>query len=133
MNRKERYELRLTPEEKRDWNTKAMKAGMDLSEYIRSCVERRKLSPALPPVNQVTAVELGRIGVNLNQQVRAMNTALASGQRITNIDEAMQRVEEVYKMVSKVQLDLLNNRKPKVEKAKRQPKVEKPNIKKAKK
>jgi hypothetical protein len=35
-----------------------------------------------PEVNRQTAVELGRIGVNLNQLQRAMNTSVASGQFI---------------------------------------------------
>jgi hypothetical protein len=43
---------------------------------------------SLPEVNRVTAVELGKIGVNLNQQIRAMNRAVAEGQDIPNIDEA---------------------------------------------
>ncbi|MFP5275031.1 MAG: hypothetical protein ACLGGO_33355 [Coleofasciculus sp.] len=32
---------------------------------------------AIPEVNRQTAMELGKIGVNLNQQIRAMNTAIA--------------------------------------------------------
>jgi hypothetical protein len=80
---------------------------MDLSEYIRRCVERRALTTALPEVNRATAVELGRIGVNLNQQVRAMNTALASGQYISNVSSALRVVEEVYQVVKKLQSELL--------------------------
>jgi hypothetical protein len=55
---------------------------MNLNEYIRRCVEQRALTTVQPEVNRITALELGRIGVNLNQQVRAMNTAIASGQYI---------------------------------------------------
>ena len=35
-----RYELRLTPVEKESWSVKAAAVGLDLSEYIRRCVER---------------------------------------------------------------------------------------------
>jgi antitoxin component of RelBE/YafQ-DinJ toxin-antitoxin module len=102
-----RYELRLTPAEKIAWNAKAAAIGMDLSEYIRRCVERRTLTTALPEVNRTTALELGRIGVNLNQQIRAMNTAIASGQYIPNVSGALSVVEEVYQAVKKLQSELL--------------------------
>ncbi|MBE9128214.1 MULTISPECIES: plasmid mobilization protein [unclassified Coleofasciculus] len=102
-----RYELRLTPAEKITWNNKAASVGMDLSNFIRCCVERRKMPAAIPEVNRVTAMELGKIGVNLNQQIRAMNTALASGQFIPNVEEALSVVEEVSSLVKQVQLELL--------------------------
>lgn len=103
-----RYELRLTPAQKMAWKAFAAAIGMDLSEYIRRCVERRALTTPLPEVNRTTAVELGRIGINLNQQVRAMNTALASGQYIPNASEALGVVEEVYQAVKKLQSELLS-------------------------
>jgi hypothetical protein len=40
------------------------------------------LPTPMPEVNRLTAAELGKIGVNLNQQIRAMNTAIGSGQDI---------------------------------------------------
>ncbi|HEY9599632.1 MAG TPA: plasmid mobilization relaxosome protein MobC [Cyanophyceae cyanobacterium] len=104
-----RYELRLTPAEKIAWNNKAASVGMDLSNFIRRCVERRKIPPPQPEVNLDTARELGKIGVNLNQQIRAMNTAIASGQHIPNVEEAMLVVMEVLSLVKQVQLELLLN------------------------
>lgn len=101
-----RHELRLTPEQKKNWSTKATACGMNLNEYIRRCVERRTLPPVIPEVNRQTATALGRIGVNLNQQIRAMNTALASGQQIPNVDEAISCVKEVERMLKKLQLEL---------------------------
>jgi hypothetical protein len=89
------------------WRASAAAIGMDLSEYIRRCVERRTLTTAQPEVNRTTALELGRIGVNLNQQIRAMNTALASGQYIPNISSSLRVVEEVYQVVKKLQSELL--------------------------
>jgi hypothetical protein len=105
-NRTTRHELRLTPNEKKNWSTKAAAAGMNLNEYIRRCVERRTLPPVIPEVNRQTATELGRIGVNLNQQIRAMNTALASGQHISNVDEAISCVKKVDLMLKKLQIEL---------------------------
>jgi DNA-binding FrmR family transcriptional regulator len=57
----------------------------------------------------VTAVELGRIGINLNQLVRAMNTAIASGQEISDVDvkEALNQVKAVDEAVKKIQSELL--------------------------
>ncbi len=78
-----------------------------MNEYIRRSVERRALTTAQPEVNRITAVELGRIGVNLNQQLRAMNTALASGQYIPNVSSSLRVVEEVYQVVKKLQSELL--------------------------
>lgn len=80
---------------------------MNLNEYIRCCVERRQIGFIPPEINRKTAVELSRIGVNLNQQVRAMNTALASGQHISNIDEALAIVSEAILIVQKLQMDLI--------------------------
>jgi hypothetical protein len=51
----------------------------------------------------------GRIGVKLNQQIRAINTAIASGQNIPNLEESLAVVEEVYKAVKELQLQLLGS------------------------
>ncbi|MCP2728256.1 plasmid mobilization protein [Limnofasciculus baicalensis] len=104
-----RHELKLTPEEKVRWGAKATSAGLSLNE-IRRCVERRTITPIQPEVNRHTAIELGRIGVNLNQLLRAMNTAIASGQHIPNVSEAISVVSEVYKTVKKLQLELNGNK-----------------------
>lgn len=101
-----RHELRLTPEEKKAWSVKADSAGLNLNEYIRRCVARRTITPIQPEVNRQTAIELGRIGVNLNQLVRAMNAAILSGQHIPNVSEALSVVEEVYQAVKTLQLEL---------------------------
>jgi hypothetical protein len=97
----------VNSEEKNDWKTKATSLGMCLNDYIRSCVERRKIPTPMPEVNRRTAVELGHIGVNLNQQIRAMNTAIASGQDIPNIEESLAVVEKVYEAVRELQGELL--------------------------
>jgi hypothetical protein len=102
-----RLSLWLTPQEKETWKAKAAAAGMNLNEFIRCCVERRAIAPVPPEVNRVTAVELGRIGVNLNQLVRAMNTAIALGQLLPNVKEALNQVKAVDEAVKKIQSELL--------------------------
>jgi Bacterial mobilisation protein (MobC) len=101
-----RHNIWLTPDEKVRWFAKASEAGLNLNEYIRRCVERRTITPIQPEVNRHTAIELGRIGVNLNQLVRAINTAIASGQHIPNVSLTLSVVSEVYKAVNKLQLEL---------------------------
>jgi hypothetical protein len=54
---------------------------------------------SLPEVNRLTAAELGKIGVNLNQQILAMNRAVALGQDIPKIDGAKEAVNKVYEAV----------------------------------
>jgi len=108
--RTQRFELRMTPVEKERWSTRAAAVGLDLSQYIRCCVERRQITTTIQPeVNRLTAAELGRIGVNLNQQIRAINTALASGQFIPNVEESLAVVEKVYKAVKELQREFLGN------------------------
>lgn len=87
--------------------SKAASSGMCLNDYIRCCVERRKIPQPQPEVNRLTVVELGKIGVNLNQQIRAMNTALASGQDIPNLEESLEAVNKVYEAVRVLQGELL--------------------------
>jgi antitoxin component of RelBE/YafQ-DinJ toxin-antitoxin module len=102
--------LRVTPVEKVRWSVKAAAVGLDLSEYIRRCVERRQITTTIQPeVNRKTAVELGRIGVNLNQLIRAMNTSVASGQFIPNVEESLAVVQEVEKAVKELQFQLLGS------------------------
>ncbi len=102
--------LMLTPAEKADWKTKAAAAGMNLNQYIRHCVARRRIAPAQPTVNYQTSAQLGRIGNNLNQQIKAMNSALACGQELPNVLEAMQVVEEVHSLLKALQVELLGLR-----------------------
>ncbi|HEY9796081.1 MAG TPA: hypothetical protein V6D30_10600 [Leptolyngbyaceae cyanobacterium] len=97
----------LTLKEKNDWKIKAASSGMCLNDYIRSCVERTKIPQSPPEVNRLTAVELGKVGVNLNQKIRAMNTAIAESQEIPNIEESLAVVEKVYEAVRQLQTELL--------------------------
>ena len=97
----------LTPTEKKEWLALAEKAGLDLNTYIRSCVERRKITPPLPRVNYETVYQLGKVGNNLNQQVKAFNTALKTGMELPDILENLETVNEVRKLLREVQSQLL--------------------------
>jgi hypothetical protein len=102
-----RHSLWLTPDEKERWGKKAASANQSLNEYIRLCVEKRKITPAPPEVNRTTAVELGRIGVNLNQLVRAINTVVALNQEISNLSEVLNLIDEVNLVIRELHLELL--------------------------
>jgi hypothetical protein len=88
-----RHELRLTPAEKESRSVQASQVGLDGEcEYIRRCVERRAIAPVPPEVNRLTAVELGRIGVDLNQLAagdehsdRVASKALRSSHRVNKL------------------------------------------------
>jgi hypothetical protein len=47
-----RQSLWLTTDEKERWSKKAAAAGLNMNEYIRSCVERRAIAPVPPEVTE---------------------------------------------------------------------------------
>lgn len=97
----------LTPTEKAQWESKAKTAGVDLNTYIRCCVERRQIPAGQPAINYETVAQLGRVGNNLNQQVKAFNSALKAGQDIPEILESLETVNEIRKLLQEVQAQLL--------------------------
>ena len=55
----------------------------------------------------VTGSELGRIGVNLNQLVRAINTVVALEQEIPNLSKVLNLIDEVSLVIRELHLELL--------------------------
>lgn len=96
----------LEPEQKEEWKKQAKIAGMTLNKYIRSCVERRKIRPQ-HPVNLRMVVELSRVGNNLNQQTKAINTIIKSGENPTNWEENLRAIEEVTELLKQIQAELM--------------------------
>jgi hypothetical protein len=99
--------LRVTPEEKNNWKLKAESAGVSLSEYLRRCVDRRKIQPSVPAVNYLTVAQLGQIGNNLNQQVKAMNTAVKFGHNIHDLSEIKENIYTIQDLLKKIHAELL--------------------------
>jgi hypothetical protein len=99
--------LLLEPEQKEEWKKKASLAGMTLNKYIRSCVERRQTIPIKPAINIKVVAELSRIGNNLNQQTKAIHTALKSGENPLNWQENLKTVEEVANLLRQIQAELM--------------------------
>lgn len=71
--------VRFTELERNSIKESASVRKLSVSAFIRTVVTGRKLpSPASPEVNRATYQELGRIGNNLNQLVRAIHGGLVT-------------------------------------------------------
>jgi len=53
---------------------RAAAAGLGLAEYVRQCVLRKRITPVRPMADDRLLLELNRVGVNLNQIARALNS-----------------------------------------------------------
>ncbi|HAA28523.1 MAG TPA: hypothetical protein DCE56_13630 [Cyanobacteria bacterium UBA8553] len=82
---------------------------MTLNKYIRSCVEKRKIT-VQQTVNLKLIIQLSRIGNNLNQQTKAIHTALKSGETPDNWNENLQAVEETMSLLRQIQAELMGLR-----------------------
>jgi antitoxin component of RelBE/YafQ-DinJ toxin-antitoxin module len=77
--------VRLTASEHREIQTK--KGDLSQSEYIRraaldEAIPQQAPAPPVPAVNRQTYQALHRIGINLNQQVKACHVAIQQGQAL---------------------------------------------------
>ena len=95
--------VRLTPAERADLEAKANIAGLTLSELLRSSTLKRQLPVKVSSVAISTYRELGKIGVNLNQLTKAVNTANKMGHSLS-IDATY--LEELRSLLLKVQLEV---------------------------
>lgn len=65
---------RVTAAEYSQVTAQAAAAGVRLPEYVRQCVLRKRIKPARPMADDRLLLELNRVGVNLNQIARALNS-----------------------------------------------------------
>jgi antitoxin component of RelBE/YafQ-DinJ toxin-antitoxin module len=77
--------VRLTASEHHEIQTK--KGDLSQSEYIRraaldEAIPQQHPSPPVPAINRQTYQALHRIGINLNQQVKACHVAIQQGQAL---------------------------------------------------
>jgi antitoxin component of RelBE/YafQ-DinJ toxin-antitoxin module len=77
--------VRLTASEHHEIQTK--KGDLSQSEYIRraaldEAIPQQAPAPPVPAVNRQTYQALHRIGINLNQQVKACHVAIQQGQAL---------------------------------------------------
>jgi hypothetical protein len=52
----------------------AAAAGLDMAAYVRRCVLGQRVAPARTAADDALLLELNRVGVNLNQIARALNS-----------------------------------------------------------
>ncbi|MEM6751609.1 MAG: plasmid mobilization relaxosome protein MobC [Cyanobacteria bacterium P01_C01_bin.38] len=100
--------LPLTSDQKTEWREKATSTGYkSLTVFIRDFIDKGKIVVNLPapPVNEKTYIELNRIGTNINQMTRRLNSAAKSGLPIT--DNSTSLLEELSSKIKEVQLQVL--------------------------
>ena len=91
--------VRLTVEERVSVMGKADKAGLSVSEYLRRAALGQTIkAPAQQSgLDFETRNELRRVGVNLNQMAKVMN----SGGQVppASLDEAMTKLDDLFKRI----------------------------------
>ncbi|MCZ8351158.1 MAG: plasmid mobilization relaxosome protein MobC [Rhizobium sp.] len=66
--------VRVTAAERRHIEAQAAQAGLPLVEYCRRVIFSHRVAPKASSVDQRLVLELNRVGVNLNQIARIVNT-----------------------------------------------------------
>ena len=88
--------VRLTPDERDRLKELARESKISLSDYVRRTVLSKRLpAKAAPEVNRQTYQELARVGNNLNQVARALNSGQAFGLDPKMLDALCGLVKEI--------------------------------------
>ena len=75
MERTKKIQIRLSPQELSDIKTKAKASGISASDLVRQSITQvRAWTPENKNIQQEKIRQLARIGNNLNQIARAVNT-----------------------------------------------------------
>ena len=80
--RRKNFPLRLSTTERAALEEKAKEAGLKLSAYLREAGLNKTIQNPkkfIPQINRAVYVELGRIGININQLAKAANTSVLKG------------------------------------------------------
>lgn len=95
--RSNRVTVRFSEKELEQVSGKAQLVGLEVSAFLREAALGRKVSVQASsfPVNVQTYDQLRRIGVNLNQLIRAVNSGAIVGIESENISELRNLVEKV--------------------------------------
>lgn len=104
------HPVRFAADEYSQLKQKAYQARVSITEFIRRAALRRQVvePPPPPQINWKLYEELGRIGNNLNQLVKGVNTAVKAGQPV-NIDARSLTlvVEQLKANIRETQMQLL--------------------------
>jgi len=108
--RKITYHVRFADDEYEQIKRKASLAQISISDFIRRAAINKqvRVDKPLPPVNREFYRELSAIGVNLNQLVRAMNTANKAGKLVeVNTDTIATMLNDMMRIIEQAQLNIL--------------------------
>ncbi|MGE4298871.1 MAG: MobC family plasmid mobilization relaxosome protein [Desulfovibrionaceae bacterium] len=99
MRRDKRIEVRLSDEEKRDWEAKASSCGQPLADLLRDAMSRvRPWSPTSRKHERERLLAMAMIGNNLNQIARWANAHKkgAEAARIITVLMSLERALNNY-------------------------------------
>ncbi len=101
LEKKDTYiKIRLTKAEKEEWQEKAVKAGLSLSNLIRQAIGRTQTwtAPDRGLISKQTR-EISRLGNNLNQIAKWANTYKSTAEAIEVI-ECLREIEKKLEVIS---------------------------------
>lgn len=84
--------VRLSDADLMELAAKASKAGLSFSRFLREAGLGRTLPRAVPPINLQTYLELGKIGVNLNQLLKRIYEGYFEGNSVVETLEGLTKV-----------------------------------------
>ena len=100
--RSEILRFRVTPEEREKIERKALGSYRTVSRYLRDCALGKEIT-VIPGVDDL-ASELRRVGNNLNQITRAINSGHSAG--IDGIDEIREGVKGIWQSLNSLRRDV---------------------------
>lgn len=92
--------IRLTATERAFVEANAARAGLDVAEFCRRAILRRRIAPAHTDTDAAALLALNRIGVLLNQIARRAN---ASGRVSPHLDAVLDQVGEAIERLARPQ------------------------------
>jgi hypothetical protein len=98
-----RFHICLTPEEKEQVRQMAAENSLTMAELFRAKTIKHRLPRRVTKVAGETYWELGKIGNNLNQIAKAINTSVLMGEPVV-VDRAL--LEEVRNLVRQVRREI---------------------------
>lgn len=91
--------LRVSPEERDEWNAKAKRAGMSLSDLIRRSFGRVKsMTITDRSIERTRNIQIQKVGNNLNQIARWANTYKTEADAVEVIEHLKAIEDELKKL-----------------------------------
>lgn len=105
---RENYQLRLLPSERKALQEKADAANLKLSEYIRIAALNAvvRSSTKIPELNRNTYVELGRIGENINQIAKVLNSIPIKQIAYINLQTFLSELQLLKSQIQRTRLEI---------------------------